>query len=319
MGEFEQLASWLGLTRVSGTWGGEYVGPCPYCVPGQVVGNDRFHVWPNNPGGPNFWCRACNTKAPLNKVLEDFSFKEKNKFFPNKKVERPQLPPPTFEVNDYVQYDYIYACMNNKWRSRVHKYYGQYGVPAKLCDEYLIGWDESYKGFVLPMPLYLKNREYMLGAQIRLENPPDEHHRFKSIPGGHVPGFTNSRLISLDFMENGEAGPQLPYLLITESIKDAVFLSGLGFYASAWKPNAFWRANVGNMLKNVVTPVIVQDADGERGLAIAKGLQQLIGPKAIRVSTISLGVKSPTDYIQANPNGESKIINLFEKLGVSVA
>lgn len=42
------------LKRISGTHGGEWAGPCPFCGGGR----DRMRVWPNatNPG---WWCRQC--------------------------------------------------------------------------------------------------------------------------------------------------------------------------------------------------------------------------------------------------------------------
>lgn len=45
------------LKYVSGTSGGEYAGPCPWCG-----GEDRFRAWPDHPSGATggkFMCRAC--------------------------------------------------------------------------------------------------------------------------------------------------------------------------------------------------------------------------------------------------------------------
>jgi hypothetical protein len=46
----------------------EHVGACPFC--GGDHRSDRFHVW-MEPGKERFWCRACNAKGPLAKLLGD--------------------------------------------------------------------------------------------------------------------------------------------------------------------------------------------------------------------------------------------------------
>ncbi len=50
--------------RVGGTTarGVEYHGPCPVCG-----GNDRFHIWPDHPKGPQWWCRQCPPGPPEGK------------------------------------------------------------------------------------------------------------------------------------------------------------------------------------------------------------------------------------------------------------
>lgn len=44
-------------------YGGEFVGPCPFCR----EGNDRFHVWPDHPKwkGGGWWCRICQKSGDL--------------------------------------------------------------------------------------------------------------------------------------------------------------------------------------------------------------------------------------------------------------
>ena len=42
------------LKRISGTHGGEFAGPCPFCGGGR----DRLRVWPND-DKPGWWCRQC--------------------------------------------------------------------------------------------------------------------------------------------------------------------------------------------------------------------------------------------------------------------
>jgi hypothetical protein len=44
----------------------EHVGACPFC--GGHQRSDRFHVW-MEPGHERFWCRACDAKGPLKKLL----------------------------------------------------------------------------------------------------------------------------------------------------------------------------------------------------------------------------------------------------------
>lgn len=40
--------------------GVEYQGPCPVCG-----GRDRFHLWPDHPKGPQWWCRICDQGGDL--------------------------------------------------------------------------------------------------------------------------------------------------------------------------------------------------------------------------------------------------------------
>ena len=47
----------------------EYSGPCPYCG-GDPQHSDRFRVW-LEPGQEHFWCRQCNEKGPLSKLIGD--------------------------------------------------------------------------------------------------------------------------------------------------------------------------------------------------------------------------------------------------------
>ncbi|NNJ12375.1 hypothetical protein EKD04_018775 [Chloroflexales bacterium ZM16-3] len=44
----------------------EHVGACPFC--GGDHRSDRFHVW-MEPGHERFWCRTCDAKGPLKKLL----------------------------------------------------------------------------------------------------------------------------------------------------------------------------------------------------------------------------------------------------------
>lgn len=44
----------------------EHVGACPFC--GGQQDSDRFHVW-MEPGRERYWCRACDAKGPLSRLL----------------------------------------------------------------------------------------------------------------------------------------------------------------------------------------------------------------------------------------------------------
>jgi hypothetical protein len=236
-------------------------------------------------------------------------------------LEKPVLEPPKFEVQDYVSYDYVYASCDIEHRKSVYRYYGQFGIPGSVCDQWLIGWDDHFKGYVLPYELHLKRRSYLIGAQIRLDKPSDNKHRFLSKSGSKAVGWTNNKLVSLDFMEDGEEGPKLPYIMITESHKDMMLLLSMGYYATAWRPEQYWEAHVNEALKNIARPVIIQDADDGPGRETAKKLQKLIGPRAMRVSTASLKAKSPTDYIKdSHERGvigpEKNLVKLFEGVGI---
>lgn len=65
------------VKRVSLSKGGEYAGPCPYCVEGE----DRFRVWPDQSPekGGRYWCRRCEKSGDGIQLLRDFKgmgFKE---------------------------------------------------------------------------------------------------------------------------------------------------------------------------------------------------------------------------------------------------
>jgi DNA primase len=51
------LSGYTTLRRASGTSGGEYGGPCPFCG-----GRDRFRVWPAS-DRPRWWCRRCDRRG----------------------------------------------------------------------------------------------------------------------------------------------------------------------------------------------------------------------------------------------------------------
>jgi len=53
------------LSKVAGTRGGEYTGPCPWCG-----GRDRFRVWPHV-ARPGYWCRQCDRKGDAIQYLRD--------------------------------------------------------------------------------------------------------------------------------------------------------------------------------------------------------------------------------------------------------
>ncbi|MFU2210796.1 primase-helicase zinc-binding domain-containing protein [Solidesulfovibrio sp. C21] len=58
-----------GLKYVSGTSGGEWAGPCPWCA-----GTDRFRVWPDHPSGATggrFLCRGCGRQGDGIQFLRD--------------------------------------------------------------------------------------------------------------------------------------------------------------------------------------------------------------------------------------------------------
>jgi hypothetical protein len=63
------------LRKVSGTYGGEWQGPCPGCG-----GQDRFHVWPGQQDGKgSYWCRGCDNSGDNIQFLIEFekmTFKE---------------------------------------------------------------------------------------------------------------------------------------------------------------------------------------------------------------------------------------------------
>ena len=46
------------LVRISGTQGGEWAGPCPFCG-----GEDRLHVSPRRPAGARWYCRQCTPRG----------------------------------------------------------------------------------------------------------------------------------------------------------------------------------------------------------------------------------------------------------------
>ncbi len=56
------------LKKASGTSGGEWAGPCPWCG-----GRDRFRVWPDHPASPTgrFLCRGCGRQGDGLQFLMD--------------------------------------------------------------------------------------------------------------------------------------------------------------------------------------------------------------------------------------------------------
>ncbi len=50
--------------KVAGTKGGEYHSPCPKCG-----GRDRFHCWPAQRDGGDWWCRGCGKSGDLIQFL----------------------------------------------------------------------------------------------------------------------------------------------------------------------------------------------------------------------------------------------------------
>ncbi len=59
------------LKQVSGTSGGEWAGPCPWCG-----GRDRFRVWPDHPSGATggrFLCRGCGRQGDGIQFVRDMS------------------------------------------------------------------------------------------------------------------------------------------------------------------------------------------------------------------------------------------------------
>jgi len=58
------------LKKISGTSGGEWAGPCPWCG-----GTDRFRVWPGHPASPTgrFLCRGCGRQGDGIQFVRDMS------------------------------------------------------------------------------------------------------------------------------------------------------------------------------------------------------------------------------------------------------
>ncbi len=86
--------SGIRLARVATTWGGEYVGHCPFCKAGE----NRFHVWPNS-DRPRYWCRVCDAKGDAIEFLKQYG----NLSFPDACAElgieledREDYEPPSF-------------------------------------------------------------------------------------------------------------------------------------------------------------------------------------------------------------------------------
>jgi DNA primase len=65
MNLLDLLSSDTSLRKVAATYGGEYVGPCPWCG-----GEDRFRVWPDT-DPPRYWCRVCERRGDAIQYLRD--------------------------------------------------------------------------------------------------------------------------------------------------------------------------------------------------------------------------------------------------------
>ncbi|NNJ12754.1 hypothetical protein EKD04_020725 [Chloroflexales bacterium ZM16-3] len=81
----------------------EHVGACPFC--GGDHRSDRFHVW-MEPGKERFWCRACDAKGPLKKLLGE-------EIQPRAIVNRQQTSRPIAQPNPahIAHYRQIYAMI----------------------------------------------------------------------------------------------------------------------------------------------------------------------------------------------------------------
>jgi len=81
------------LKKTSGTSGGEWAGPCPWCG-----GTDRFRVWPDHPSGATggrFLCRGCGRQGDGIQFVRDMdgmSYPEACRYFGTTPTARPLRP-----------------------------------------------------------------------------------------------------------------------------------------------------------------------------------------------------------------------------------
>ena len=81
----------------------EHVGACPFC--GGDQRSDRFHVW-TEPGHERYWCRGCDAKGPLKKLLSE---EIRPRLTPRRALSQPAAP--AAEAAHQASYRQIYATI----------------------------------------------------------------------------------------------------------------------------------------------------------------------------------------------------------------
>lgn len=118
----------LALKKTSGTNGGEWHGPCPYCKEGV----DRFYVTPDHPkySGPVFYCRRCEKGGSVRHLVKylggevsTISFKPKTTDENARNKVHCQKQPPSEEwqrtIDEYIEkYFTVYFNRNEPYRRR---------------------------------------------------------------------------------------------------------------------------------------------------------------------------------------------------------
>jgi len=297
----------LELHYVGSNGGGNYAGPCPWCG-----GSDRFQFWLNDQkGAPGYWCRQCNKSGniarhgdPLMTMLNLNSEGQFPVYMERNHIEE-------YVYQDYVNpTDIMSWCSNPVYYRRIYEYFSTFGLNNETIKKYKLGWAPQHQAMVIPYIARIDEKEYYVGAQLRHTGDVDPKKRYTSVKGSKISGFTHTQLVSIP---NFAPGPVLPYLLICESIKDAILLDQMGYYATAFRPSTYWYSKLRTCLCNISNVVIVQDNDGQRGYEIATKFQHECKRQSIRIACPNY--KQPTDLYAATRNYDL-IENWLDSVGV---
>jgi hypothetical protein len=151
------------LRKVSGTYGGEWQGPCPGCG-----GQDRFHVWPGQQDGKgSYWCRGCDNSGDNIQFLIEFekmTFKEAcaelRISIPDRPASwRPTLPhqskpefkpmshtPPADLWQEKAEKFISWSQENLNANTEALQWLAERGIGLDQARNYRLGWNPGEKG-----------------------------------------------------------------------------------------------------------------------------------------------------------------------------
>lgn len=195
------------LKRMSGTHGGEWAGPCPWCA-----GRDRFRVWPNA-DRPSWWCRMCDMGGDAIQYLREkgHSFREACELL-GVVSDQPAVvryvppvecaaPPAAWRASaaSFV----LWAQSQLHSAPQVLEYLAKRGIERRTIDRALLGYN--------PAPLERSRAKWGL--------EPDKEYGDKFwLPAGIViPSHIGGTYWKLQIRRDGECRPEDRYKTITGS------------------------------------------------------------------------------------------------------
>lgn len=303
--------------------GGEYSSSCPFCKTGE----DRFRCWAFS-SQPTYWCRVCNKSGGSIKFITEYKQMDhrdaidylKSIDYPLEETQtyrekEEKLSPPSKKNfsdlkldTDQVEYWFI------KGRQKAISYFGQWGLTSEDVDRYEFGFAEEKNAYTISHWWLQDGKSYLKGLKFR-HITEDKKKRFSIVEGSNTLGFWNMKYISNP--DGTRKGPQLDYLFILESEKDAALLDGLGFPSVSFHPEKHWLQYIQRCLHNVVVPIVVHDVDdNQAGLSRALLIADYMKTRPVIVNTKKWNIKSPSDLAQKY--GRDELLNWIESLQLGV-